>query len=453
MSALAANLATAQFAGRTDRLTAKSDMLDKQISAASSLKSMLLSLATSLGDRVRQGDLSAQPKLGNASVAQASLSGALQPKGSYTLEVTALAAGQTLASPAYTASTATVGSGTLTLNFGTVAGSSFTADPARVPLDIVIAPGATLTDVATAINGKNAGVTAYVANTTQGAKLVLKGADGSINGFTLSAAETVGDPGLANLAWTPASAAPDRLVAGASDASFKIDGLAMTASSNTVTDAIPGVTLKLTGTNTALPTKITFSDPSAAITTAMQDIVSALNEVMGELRKATDAQSGDLARDSGALALKRKFSALGTTVIMPNAPAGTPSTLSDLGLATQRDGSFVLDTKRLNETLTKDPAAAAAMFTNGLNGVYATIDSISRSASVTSDPGSLAGSISRYTTQKIKITEEKSTLAEKQEALRAQLVSRFAVTDNRVGQSKSTLSFLQNQIKAWNKSD
>lgn len=452
MTALAANLATAQFAGRTDRLTARSETLDKQISAASNLKSMILSLGTSLGERVRQGDLSAQPQLSLPSVAQASLSGALQPKGSYSLEVSALASAQTLASPAYAAAATPVGSGTLTLQFGTVSGSGFTDDPARGPIDITIAAGATLNDVATAINGKNAGVTAYVAMTTDGAKLVVKGTDGAVNGFKLSATEAVGDPGLAALAWTPATVAPDRLLATAGNASFKIDGLPMTSASNTVVDAIPGVTLKLTGTTSGTPVRLTFGDPSSAITTAMQDLVSALNEMASELRAATDPKTGDLSRDSGALALKRSLSALGTTIIMPNAPEGTPRTLSDLGFTTQRDGSFTLDSKRLSDTLARDPVAAAAMFTNGLNGVFATIDGIARAANATSNPGSLAGSLTRYTSLQTQITQDKAKLAEKQETLRAQLVARFAVTDSRIGESKSTLSFLKNQIDAWNKS-
>ncbi len=452
MTALANNLAVAQFAGRTDRLTARSETLDRQISAASGLRNMITSLASSLGDRVRQGDLSAQPQVANGSVAQASLSGALQPKGTFSLEVTALAASQALASPAYATSAAMVGSGTLTLRFGTVDGASFTEDTAHAAVDIEIAAGATLAQVAEAINGKNAGVTAYVANTSEGAKLVLKGEEGAANGFILEAAEDVADPGLANLAWTPAAPA-GRLLATAADASFKVDGLAMTAKSNSVVDAIPGVTLKLTGTNTGVPTKVTFSDPSASIRTAMQDLTSVLNEVATELRTLTDPQTGELSRDAGALGLKRSFSALGTTVIMPNAPEGTARTLSDLGLTIQRDGSFILDTTRLSETLTRDPAAAAAMFTNGLYGVYSTIDGIARAASTTGNPGSLAGSISRYTTLKTQTTEEQTKVAEKQEALRVQLVARFAVTDSRVGESRSTLTFLQNQIDAWNARD
>jgi flagellar hook-associated protein 2 len=367
--------------------------------------------------------------------------------------VTARAAAQTLASTAYTAATDLVGSGTLTLRFGTVSGSSFTADADHAAVDIEIAPGATLADVASAINGKNAGVTAYVANTVDGAQLVLKGTEGAANGFVLEATEAAGDPGLANLAWTPASpAVPPRLLTAAGDAAFAIDGLAMTAPSNSVIDAIPGVTLKLTGLNIGAPTTITFSNPAAAITSAMQDLTAALNEVSAAVREATDPKTGDLARDSGARAIQRQLSTLAGSILMPGAAEGAPATLADLGLSTQRDGSFVLDGARLAETLARDPEAAAAMFTTGATGVYAKIDSISRSASTISDPGTLAGSIARYTSQLQEIGEDQAELAEKQENVRARLAQRFAVSDNQIGAMKSTLSFLKNQIDAWNNS-
>jgi flagellar hook-associated protein 2 len=454
MSELAENLAAAQFAARTDRLTAKSELLEKQISTASNLKSMIFSLASSLGDRVRMGDLSPQPQIGNAAVAQASLSGSAQPKGSYSLEVTARAASQTLASTGYAAATDLVGSGTLKLRFGAVSGGTFTEDANHAAVDITIAAGAKLSDVASAINGANAGVTAYIANTTEGAKLVLKGAEGTNSGFVLEATQAVGDPGLANLAWNPSSpTVPQRLLTSASDAAFKIDGLSMTSSSNNITDAIPGVTLKLAGTNIGSPTTISFSNPGSAITTAMQDLTSALNEVSAAVRAATDPKTGELARDPGARALQRSLSTLAGQILMPNAAAGAPNTLAALGLSTQRDGSFALDGARLAATLAKDPEAAAAMFTNGVNGVFAAIDSMSRSSSSVSDPGTLAGSIARYTTQSQKATEDKSKLAEQQEAVRARLTARFAVSDNQIGSMKSTLSFLQNQIKAWNNSN
>jgi len=448
---MANNLAVAQFAARTDRLAAKSELLDKQISSASNLKSMIFSLSTSLGERVRMGDLSPQPQIANSAVAQASLSGTSQPKGTYTLEVTARAAAQTLASNAYAAATDLVGSGTLKLRFGTVSGATFTEDTAHAAVDIDIAPGATLTDVASAINGKNAGVTAYVANTVDGAKLVLKGTEGAKNGFVLEATESPTDPGLANLAWNPSSpAVPPRLLSSAGDAAFKIDGLSMTSSSNTVVDSIPGVTLKFSGTNAGAPTTITFGNPAAAITSAMQDLTSALNEMAAAVREATDAKTGDLARDPGARALQRALSGLAGKILMPGAPEGAPSTLADLGLATQRDGSYLLDGARLAATLAKNPEAAAAMFTNGINGVYAAIDSIARSTATIGDPGSLAGSINRYTTQQQQVSDDQAELAEQQEKVRARLAARFAVSDSQINTMQSTLSFIKNQIAAWN---
>lgn len=450
MAALATNLAAAQFAARTDRLTARSETLDRQISLASDLKGQLLQLASALGDRVRTGDLSPQPQLGNPAVAGVSLVAGASPRGSYSLEVLGLAAAQSLSSPAYPASTDLVGAGTLTLRFGAVSGASFAPDAARAAVDIAIPTGTTLAGVAAAINGAGAGVTAYVANATDGAHLVLKGADGATNGFVLEAVETPGEEGLATLAWEPATGAPARLLSGAADARFKLDGLEMTSPSNTITQPAPGFNLALKATNVGAPTQLSFANPASAISGFMGDFTAALNEVAAALKAATDPQGGDLARDSGARALRQRFGQLAGSVIMPNAAADAPRTLADLGLATNRDGTFRLDTARLSATLARDPEGVAAMFTTGLFGVYATMDGLARRTTSLADPGSLGGSITRYSAQKTQVSEDLAKIAEKQEALRASLVSRFAVTDSRVGASKSTLSFLQNQIDAWN---
>ena len=92
------------------------------------------------------------------------------------------------------------------------------------------------------------------------------------------------------------------------------------------------------------------------------------------------------------------------------------------------------------------------MFTTGLFGIYATIDGISRSASTAGDPGSLGGSLSRYNQQLLDIADDQADIAEKQEALRARLTTRFAASDSRIAASQSTLAFLKNQIAAWNAS-
>lgn len=451
MAALAADLATAQFQARSERLVARSEVLERQISAASTIKSTLSLLASALGDRVRTGDLSPQPSVASPAVASVSSPAGTTGTGSYTLEVLALATRQTLAGPALASADSAAGAGTLTIRFGTTAAGGFTADGGRPALDVEIASGATLSDVAAAINAKGAGVTAYVAQTAAGAQLVMKGAEGAANGFIVEATEIAGEEGLAALAWNPvAGGDPARLLSAAGDASFKLDGLAMTSAGNATGPVAPGLSLVLTGTNAGAPTTISFGNPAAAITGAMQDFVSALNEVAEQLRTATDPLTGDLARDPGARALRRALSELAGEVIMPAAADGAPRTLADLGLATQRDGSFRLDAARLEATLASSPEGAAAMFTPGLYGIFATVDRIARNAARTGDPGSLAGSIARYQTQSSDTAKQNAALAEKQEALRASLTARFAKADTRISASQSTLSFLRAQIDVWN---
>jgi len=66
------------------------------------------------------------------------------------------------------------------------------------------------------------------------------------------------------------------------------------------------------------------------------------------------------------------------------------------------------------------------------------------------DPSSLTGTVNRLTAAQTKAASDKSDLAAQQETLRQQMVSRFASLDTRLSASKSTLSFLQAQISAWN---
>ena len=449
MAALANNLATAQFEARTATLTDKQDTLTTKISTASNIKSMLLTLDTSLGTLVRSGDLARTPSVANSAVATASLSGTSQPSGTYSLEVSQIAKGQQLASTAYASSASTTGSGTLTLRFGTVSGTSFTEDTSHAAVDITIASGATLADVASAINASGAGVTAYVANTAAGSQLVLKGEEGAANGFVLEAAEDAADPGLSNLAWTPSSGS-GTLLATAQDAAYTIDGLSYTSTSNTITDPVPGVTLQLTGTNVGSATTISFSDPSDDIASSMQDFTDALNELMTALNAAT-AIGGDLATDPGARTLKQSLMKMAGSVVMPNA-TGAARTMADLGLSTQRDGTFALDTDRLSATIASDPEGVAAMFTNGLYGIYATFDKIYLAAASSTNTGSLTGSINKYNDQLDQIAEDLTDVADQQEAVRARLASQFTVSEARIATLKSTQTMLQNQIDAWNSS-
>lgn len=449
MAQLATNLAQAQFELRSQALSQRSEKLGRQISTASTLRNMLSQLSSALGGRVREGDLSSQPRLSDPSLANVTLEPGVKPPVSYQLEVRSLAAAQTLAATPI-GGTEAVGSGTLTFRFGTTTTTRFTPDANHSSVDIAVASGDTIYDIAASINAANFGIEAYVADTLYGERLITKGQTGTKNGFIIEATENPDDLGLARIGWDPALNSPARMTSQSADARIAFDGMSFQSHSNTFKNIAPGLTVEALKANSGQTENITFSNPAGSISSAMEDLVSALNEVARELVTATAAQTGDLAGDSGARALQRSFQQLGTEVVMPNVPAGGTRTLGDLGLKLGRDGTFSLDTERLNRTLANDPDGAAAMFTTGIYGVYSTFDKLSRNASLSTNPGSLGGSVARYERLQTAINERSSALADQQETLRSRLFTNLARADIRVNTSQATLSFLQNQIDAWN---
>ncbi|WP_394729180.1 flagellar filament capping protein FliD [Altererythrobacter sp. GH1-8] len=258
--------------------------------------------------------------------------------------------------------------------------------------------------------------------------------------------------GCGYLGWNPASDTGQQRST-AQDAVFRFDTVEMRSQSNSVTDLPGGLTAELTGTNTGVPATISFASRNSAISAVMGDLVAALNDITGNLRDIANPLGGELGRDAGARGLKRALSGLTSEVIMPNAAPGEPSRLSDLGVSINRDGSFTFDSARLNETLGENPTATAAMFTTGLFGIFATIDDISRSMGAPGDPGSLAGSVARYSQQIERIDERLARITEQQDKLRETMTRQFIAADRNVSASQSTLSFIQSQIEIWNNSD
>lgn len=462
MTQLATNVASAQYAGQLANIATANTALTTEISSATQLRSDLLALSTSVGTAVQSGSLASSPSVANSTVASASLPiGQSGAASSYSLEVDSLASPQVLTSTTYASATATVGSGSLTINTGTIANKTFTTGSAS-PVTIAIASGATLSDVAAAINSSGAGVTAYIATVGSGFQLVLKGAQGAASAFTMSATETTGDAGLSSLAWNPATGAASRLAESAADASYTLDGIAETSPTNTIANAAPGLALQLTGTNAGNPTTITYSDPSSNIVATMQSFATALNAIVTELN--TDmagspgssgsgrSSAGALRSDLAAQSIQSRLQALSGQVIMPNAVAGAPATLADLGLSMGENGSFTLNTTVLNAALAAHPTGVAAMFTTGASGLYDTMFNMVNSVTSTAQPGSLDYSITTYTTNQTNLATTQTAVLAQQSALRTQLVNQYAATNAKVATDKSTLSYLQDQIASWNNS-
>ncbi|MEL6539827.1 MAG: flagellar filament capping protein FliD [Pseudomonadota bacterium] len=450
-SQLATDISEATYSFQRDNLQSRNDSLEAQISAASVLRSALTGLSSALGDRIRTGDVAPQSRIGNSNVASVSAPTGTAPSGNYTLEVSQLADSQTLVSPAFSSADDLVGEGSLTIRFGEVAGASFTEDTDQPALNITVETTDTLSDLATKINAQSDGaLEAYIANGTDGAQLVIKGREGANNGFVLeptsSAPLPTATPGdLTYLQWSPATDS-GQLRSTAQDAIFELDTVEIRSQSNEVTGLPEGIQLSLTGTNVGEATDISFTQDTSAITAVVNDLAAALNDIVGLLQGDGEGEN-PLLTDPGARELRADLSALTSRQIDPSAADDAPNTLADLGLSVNRDGTFRVDTARLQATLDESPEEAAALFTTGVFGVFATIDELARDNTTFTDPGSLGGSITRFEGLIERNDERLTRVAEQQENLRAQLTRSFAGAESQIASSQSTLSFIRQQFE------
>jgi flagellar hook-associated protein 2 len=288
--------------------------------------------------------------------------------GSYSVEVGLLAQAQKLKSSgtAFPASSSTIGSGTLSIDFGTYSGDNFTLNPDKATKTISIASGqSSLAGIRDAVNAANAGVTAGIVNDGSGYRLTLSSRDtGAANALRVVVADDDGThtdtSGLSQLMFDGRSSGVKNLTesAEARNALVTIDGIAISKASNTITDAIDGVTLNLLKQSTpgATTTLLVVRD-STGIKNAVESFVKAYNDSAKALKdiSAYNAATKQAAILQGDGAVRSIQSALRTVLNSALATAGGGLTmLSDIGIAFQTDGTLKLDSAKL-QTVVDDP--------------------------------------------------------------------------------------------------
>lgn len=394
-------------------LTRQEAVYTQKLSAFGQLRGTLAGFQSALQDLGSGSKFQALSAVSSdTKVLSASASGKATP-ASYKVEVTQLAQQQKLASAGYATTDAVVGSGTLTVQFGAYdsATNTFTANAGKTTQSITIDPANnTLAGVRDAINAANAGVTATIVNdgSAAGNKLVITSTDSGVaNSLKITIADADGNhldgSGLSALAYDPTAVAGSGKnigqVAAAQDALLKIDGIAVKQSTNTVKDAIDGVTLNLAQTNIGQPLTLMVSRDTRTITDAVQSFVSAYNGASSTLKSLTafngpGAQNGILLGDATARAIQVEMRNLLNISVDSG---GTLTTLSQIGVSFTRDGTLALDNTKLNTAIDKNFDDIAALFAKAGK---ATDSLVSYSASsAKTQPGNYAVNVSQLATQ------------------------------------------------------
>lgn len=285
-----------------------------------------------------------------------------------------------------------------------------------------------------------------------GFRLALKGQTGATQAFQLTASADA-DPALAQL--EVKAGGPATLGTSAQDASLVVDGLAFTRASNTVSDLIPGVRLDLASAAPGTTVALGNTPPTSALRQAVLDFVETYNQVIAQVAQQTDPQNGPLKADYAARDLQRALSGITQVALATPTVSGAPSTLAELGVATNRDGTLQVKTDQLDRVLTNFPQAVESLFQDGATstrgGLAAAFQAITDRA--TSTVGGLGASQARYTAQQVSITKQQDKAKSDADTMRTRLTRQFAGTDARVSAYRSAQGFLTQQINAWNGSN
>jgi flagellar hook-associated protein 2 len=201
----------------------------------------------------------------------------------------------------------------------------------------------TLNSLAAAINAAGVGVTASIISDSSGSRLSLVSVTGGAAGqltVTSALSDTTTSKGLGFQTGQVGS-----------DGSIRVDGVNLSVSGNTVSTAIPGVTFQLLSAAPGTQVQVQITNDDSAVASALSSVASSYNSVV----KALAAQEG---KDSsgnpeplyGSPTLAMIQEQL-TEALLGGASSGTISSVTQLGLSFNKDGTLSLNQDQLNSVL------------------------------------------------------------------------------------------------------
>jgi len=255
--------------------------------------------------------------------------------GSHTITVNSLA------------STASYSSNTIT-NASDLLSGSMTFTVGSTPTTVSTAAGGeTLAQLASQINSTSGlGLTATVINDPNGSLLsIVSNTSGSAGNFSLSSSMTDTSNSSAAVSFTQGQAG--------ADASLNIDGVNITSGSNTVTNAVPGVTFQLLSSSSSTPVQVEITNNNAAVETAVNSFVTAYNQVMSDINtQEGNTSSGTPEPLYGNPNLGMIQNQLQSALTyMQSSGSGSVQSITQLGIGMNNDGTLTYNSSALDSLL------------------------------------------------------------------------------------------------------
>ena len=239
----------------------------------------------------------------------------------------------------------------------------------------------------------------------------------------------------------------------AKNANLTVNNVAIESSSNTITEAVEGVTLKLNDETSGNQTLTVSSDTSKA-KNAITDWVNAYNslqDTIGNLTKYTPVDAGtDQDSKNGALlgdGTLRNIQTQLKSILANSSGSAVYKTLSQAGVTTDpTNGKLKLDADKLSSALGVNPNGLRDMFTgDGKKTGVTTVMDTTLSAFLSSK-GVLQGATDSISKKLNQLTDQYNTASKRIDDKMARYKAQFSKLDVMISKLNSTSTYLTQQF-------
>ncbi|MCG7371260.1 MULTISPECIES: flagellar filament capping protein FliD [Pseudomonas] len=446
-------LVNAEKAPKQNQIDTQTKKTQTTLSAIGSLKSALETFQSALDKlNTTSSFVGLSAKSSDEKVATVTSSNSAV-NGSYKLNVSNLASSSKVATQVMATDATTSAAGKLTITQGSASGTG-------TSYDIDIPAGASLTGVRDAINQQlqTKGITANILSDANGSRLVLSS---TTTGAGTDLSISTQDSALSSFqvdGTVQTKDANGNLVSGfvdarPKDASFTIDGLAMTSASNTLDKTISGLTVNLVSTGSST---VEVSTDKEGLKKSVQTFVDAYNALISTTSSLTKVSSTvsssstttSAAALTGDATVRSLLSDIRNELVNTQSSSSTGiSMLSQLGIMTKQDGTLEVNSTKLDKALTENYSAVSGFFT-GDTGILKRLDN--KVDSYTASKGILDNRKTSLQSTLDSLSDQQDALDLRIENLQTALSAKYNAMDSLVAQLNATSTSVLTTLNALN---
>ena len=439
-------LIAAEKASSQASIDRKSEAVESKISGTAQLKSALQTLKTAFEvvDDKRDFNFSSLSNTKPEAI-YADFNTSTSVPGTYKLSVGQLAQNDSIRSTAVSSQTADqngTNAATVVITIGTGAATTLTLGAGATSLD----------DLVTGINNLDIDVTARVVEVSAGSyRVVVEGPQGADNALTIT--DSVFGITTNTSAASYSSSSKTQT---AQNATVTVNGLSVSRSSNEVDDLVPGLKLDLMAV-TSSDVVLSISRNTSTAKSAITNLVAAYNAFDAIMKDLTGAETSDgepalLKSDSAVKSIRDTVKAFLTSD--SSTPGTNVASMSDMGIAIQRDGTFKINSTTLGAAMTShydeitkllsgntDDQSSYSTASRGIAG-----DMVTKINDYLSWDGLITLREASYKTSQTSITKSQEVLDAKMVKVEDRYTKQFSNMSKIMDEMKSMQSYLDQQL-------